>query len=310
MFRALDRKTGSVVWETQAGPGSGQYFFHGDPLITANVVIVGADDAARVGNVHAFDKSTGRERWRFPAGHGVNSAIVGWGRRAYAATLQGELVSLDVESGEARWRLPLKVPTWERTAAVAGHVFAGTVDGSLYALNADTGKEEWRVSLGAPVTTSIDASESAVYVGTANGTVYRINSQSGAVLSSRKLDDQLRPRSSLVRTKDSLLVLLTDEGADVRALVSVDPNLDKVRWRQTATTHWDTSRVFVWGELALIGAPSGEVVAYCAADGSRVWSRSVAGSIRAIGGSEDTLYVGVRQGSLYALRASKACNLK
>ena len=191
------------------------------------MVIVGADDAARVGNVHAFDKSTGRERWRFPAGHGVNSAIVGWGRRAYAATLQGELVSLDVESGEARWRLPLKVPTWESTAAVAGHVFAGTVDGSLYALNADTGKEEWRVSLGAPVTTSIDASESAVYVGAANGTIYRINPQSGAVQSSRKLDDQLRPRSSLVPTKNSLLVLLADAGADDRALVSVDPNLDK-----------------------------------------------------------------------------------
>ena len=92
--------------------------------------------------------------------------------------------------------------------------------------------------------------------------------------------------------------------------MSVDPNLDKVHWRQTATTRWDTSRVFVWGDLAVVGAPSGEVVAYCAADGSRVWSQSVAGSIRAIGGSEDTLYVGVRQGSLYALRPPKACDVK
>ena len=276
------------------------YFFHGDPLITADVVVVGADGAN--GNVHAFDRSTGKQRWKYAAGRGVSAAISGLGRHAYAASLEGQLLCFDVDSGALRWTFPLKLPGWEGPATAADRVFAGAADGSLSALNAETGREEWRVNIGVPITTSVSASATDLYVGAADGAVYRVESRSGAVLSSRKLDVNLKPRGSLVRTGDSLLVLLIDEAAKYRALVSVDRALDRVHWRLNASNSWSTSRVFLWGDMVVLGTPSGEVVAYCRDDGVKAWSCTVSGTIRVIGGSEDTLYVGTTEGTLSAVR--------
>lgn len=310
IFRALDRRTGELRWATKVGPDGVQYFFHGDPLVTADAVVIGADTAA-VGGIHAFDRATGQQRWKVAVDFGVNGPLAGLGRRAYAYTpKQGEIVSLDVDSGEVRWRQPLKVPGFEGPGAAANRVFAGAADGSLHALNADTGREEWRISLAAPITTSVSADETAVYVGTGAGTVYRVDPRSGAILGSQRVDEKLSPRSVPVRTNDSLLVLLTDEGADYRALVSLDLELEKVRWRQAAAKTWSTSRAFVWNDMVVLGTSSGELLAYCTTDGRPAWSHAVRGSVRSIGGSEDALYVSTREGTLYALAPVRACDAK
>lgn len=300
MFRALDRTTGRVLWATPAGPGSDQYFFHGDPLITPDLVIAGGD-AVSGGNVHGFERSTGRKRWTFPAGRGVTGPIAGAGGRAYAATPDA-LVSLDIDTGTRRWSRALKIPGFEGPAAGANGVFAGTVDGFLHALNAETGEQQWRMPLGAAATTSVCLTDAAVYVGAEDGTLYRIDPRNGAVLGSMKLDEKLKPRSVPIVTNDAVLVLLTDEAVDYRALVALDLKLERVRWRLAAPKSWSTSRAFVWNNVVILGTSSGDVVAYSTADASMVWSRSVAGFVRAIGGSGDTLYVSTREGSLYAFR--------
>jgi len=300
MFRALDAKTGGVLWATPAGSGPEQYFFHGDPLITSDLVVAGGDAAAG-GHVHGFDRHSGTMRWKFPAGHGVTGPIAGLGRRAYAAT-PDSLVSLDIDTGTRRWSRAIKVPGFEGPAAAANRVFAGTLDGFVYGLNAETGQDEWRTSLGAPVTTSVTVDDAQVYVGAENGMLYRVDSRNGAVLSSLKLDETLRPRSVPVVANDAVLVLLTDEAAEYRALVSMDLKLERIRWRLIAPKAWSTSRVFAWNDAFVVGTTSGEILAYRATDGSIAWSRRVTESIRAIGGSSDTLYVSTSQGSLYAFR--------
>jgi outer membrane protein assembly factor BamB len=288
------------MWATQAGPGTEQYFFHGDPFITSDVIVVGAD-AASGGAIHAFDRSSGRQRWKFPAGRGVFGPIAGSGRSAFAATPDA-LVSIDIDSGALRWSRPILVPGFEGPAASADRIFAGAEDGFLYAVNAETGRDEWRTSLGAPATSSVTATETAVYVGAADGRFYCIDPRTGAVLKSLKLDEKLKPRSVPVVAGDAVLVLLTDEAVDYRALIALDLKLDRIRWRLAALKNWSTTRAFVWNKAVVLGTPSGEVVSYNPADASLVWSRSVTGSVRSIGGTEDTLFVSTRQGRLYALR--------
>jgi outer membrane protein assembly factor BamB len=206
-----------------------------------------------------------------------------------------------------RWEVPLKGPAFEGPA-VSERVVAGTVDGVLYGLTAQTGREEWRRDLGSAVTTTPLASAEDVYVGTADGSLHRIDVRMGSVLASRKLESNLKPSSVPFRTADALLVLLTDQASDYRALVSMDPALKGVRWQVTADKNWSTSRVFVWGEVVVLGTPSGEVLAYCANTGARSWTRSVKGRIRSIGGGADTLLIGTDTGGLYALNAPRTCN--
>jgi outer membrane protein assembly factor BamB len=313
MFRALDRRTGEVRWATKAGPQSIQYFFHGDPLITDTLVVVGADGggaAGVVGKVHAFDRTSGAERWTYPAGSGVRGPMSGDRRSAFAIKADKELVALDLESGAVRWSYPLDVWGWMGPVAGGGRVMAGGRDGSVYALNADTGRVEWRTELGAPVSTDVAATATGLYAGTGDGVMHRLDAARGSVVASLKLDGKLKPRSVPVLAGDSLLVLLTNEGDDYRALVSLDPTLSRIRWRQDAATQWNTSRVFVWGGAAVVGTSAGDVIAYCTSDGAKAWSRTVKGPVRSIGGSADALYVTTSDGNLYALGLVSACNTR
>jgi outer membrane protein assembly factor BamB len=180
----------------------------------------------------------------------------------------------------------------------------------LHALNAKTGREEWRATLGAPASTSVTVSAGDVYVGTAGGSMHRIDARNGTAVRSRKLDPTLTPTSVPVRTASSLLVLLTDQSANYRTLVSLDPSLDSVRWQVSADKNWSTTRVFVWGDVIVLGTATGNIAAYCEKTGILAWSRTVKGPVRAVGGAEDILLVGTQTGDLYALRAPRSCDVK
>lgn len=311
LFRRLDAKTGRVRWETNVRGKAERYFFHGDVFMAPDRIVATSDVDSKTGaeaGVHAFDRDSGRELWKHPAGRGVLGAVVGAGRRVFAYATSGELLALDLDTGKLAWTYPLKAPGWESPAVVGSRVIAGSTDGSVYGLNADTGRIEWRQKLGAAVNTSVRATDSDVYVGTADGTVYRLAPSSGEVRSSLKLDPALKPISAPLLTANAVLVLLADQQADSRAVVALDPGLARVKWRQAAPDSWSTTRVFATQRAVLVGTPSGEVRAYCLADGSAGWSQKVANArVRSIGGTDETLYVSTPQGALYAVRPPQFC---
>ena len=64
---ALDRVTGALVWETEMADWRQNYYGTGAPLVVGNLVISGisgGDDGVR-GFLAAYDRSTGKEAWRF-----------------------------------------------------------------------------------------------------------------------------------------------------------------------------------------------------------------------------------------------------
>jgi len=311
MFRQLDAKTGKVRWETNVRSTAAKYFFHGDVFVAPDRIVASTDVDASSGaeaGVHAFDRDSGRQLWSYPAGRGVLGAVAGAPLRVFVYASSGDLIGLQLDSGKPTWTYALKAPAWESPAVVGLRVFAGSTDGSAYAFDIETGRVEWHQKLGAPVNTSIRATASDVYLGTLDGTVHRLEPRNGELHSSLKIDPVLRPVSAPLLREDAVLVLLADEQANYRALVSLDPALGRVRWRQSATDRWTTSRVFATQRTVLVGTPSGEVTAYCLADGSPAWSYKLASApIRSIGGSDETLYVGTPQGALYAIRPPKAC---
>jgi hypothetical protein len=314
MFRELDAKTGKVRWETNVRGNAPKYFFHGDVFVAADRIIASADVDATAGveaGVHAFDRVSGRQLWMHPTGRGVVGAIVGHGRRVFAYTRDGDLIALDIESGKREWSKALNASAWESPGVGAQHVFAASNDGSLYAFDSETGRVQWQRRLATAISTSIRATASAVYAGTGDGAMHRFEPADGKTLSSLELDPALKPGTAPVITPNAVFVLLVDSGANYRALVSLDPAVERVNWRRAAPDRWSTTRVFATGKTVVLGTPSGEVMAYCAADGSPAWSHKFpVAPIRSIGGSEDTLYVGTQPGTLYAIRPPAACRAR
>jgi eukaryotic-like serine/threonine-protein kinase len=312
MFRRLDSKTGTVRWETNArGNVSAQYFFHGDVFVAPDRIIASADVDPTAGfqaGVHAFDRNSGRQLWMHEAGRGVLGAIVGFDKRVVAYAANGDLVALNVETGKPEWSYPLKAAAWESPGTVGLRVFAGSNDGSVYAFNGDTGQVEWQQHLGAAINTSVRAVESAVYAGTGDGVMHRLATGTGERLSSLKVDPVLKPATAPLVTRDAVIVLLADQGANYRGLVSLDPALGRINWRLTPPDRWSTTRIFATERAVLLGTPSGEVIAYCVADGSSAWSLKLSNApIRAIGGSDEIIFAGTPQGTLYAIRVARSC---
>ena len=56
MIRALDKKTGQVKWDYDIRKDGEQSQFHGDPLITDQLVVIGTDGT--IGYVYAFERAT------------------------------------------------------------------------------------------------------------------------------------------------------------------------------------------------------------------------------------------------------------
>jgi outer membrane protein assembly factor BamB len=311
LFRQLDASTGKVQWETNVRGSAPKYFFHGDVFTAADRIVASADvdpNSGAEAGVHAFDRGSGRQLWRHPAGRGVLGAVVGLGTRVFAYTAAGELIALSLDSGRREWSYDLKGGVWDSPAVVGERVFAGSSGGSVYAFDSATGKIDWQQELGAPISTSIRATESDVYAGTADGVMHRLATRDGRQKSSLKLDPALEPGSAPLVTRDALLVLLTDKQANYRALVSIDPALARVHWRRPAVDSWSTTRVFATSTAVVLGTPSGDVTAYCLSDGAVAWSQKLSTApIRSVGGTDQMLFVGTPQGTLYAVRPPRSC---
>lgn len=286
-------------------------FFPWRHLIAADRIVASSDVDTTTGaeaGVHAFDLGTGRQLWKYAAGRGVLGAVVGSGSRVFAHTATGDLIALNLASGKPEWTYALKAGPWEGPAVQDDRVVAGSNDGSVHAFESQTGRVQWHDKLGAPIATSIAATASEIYAGTADGTIYRLAPSNGDVRASLGADSVLKPASTPVVAKDAVYVLLADKEANYRAVVSLDPALAGVRWRQTAPDRWTTSRVFATPRTVIVGCPSGEVTAYCAANGSLAWSHQLAKApIRSIGGTDERLLVGTPACTLYAIRPPPAC---
>ena len=295
-IRALDKNTGKVKWEYDITKDGDQRQFHGDPLITDELVVIGTDGS--MGHVYAFERSTGKVRWKYRVNErGVASDIVRLGDIIYAVTLGDELLSLDLKSGKPNWTFHggysgQDCLTCSSPAVAGDRVYFGGVDGFAYALNAQSGNLIWKRDLGAKVTTSAAIHGSDLYLGTAKRHLYRLNANSGDVLVDT--ETQAPPVGRLVLADDSLLAFLADD-----IFASFDLDLKKLRWSAEASKQWSSARPYLWHDIVLAGNRR-ELIAFRPSDGARQWSHEFPETIRGIGTSPDVLYVGTLNGPIFA----------
>src|SRR4030095_10788902 len=144
-FYAFDRQTGLKRWSYDIRQDGHQSSFHGNPLITDDLILIGTDGA--MGHVYAFARATGTVVWehavtRTVSGNGgATTDVLRSGANAFVVTIGDELLCLDLRTGRLNWSFQSAFADtqfmWSRRPAVSGdRVFFGGIPGVLYALDA------------------------------------------------------------------------------------------------------------------------------------------------------------------------------
>jgi outer membrane protein assembly factor BamB len=299
-FRALDSRTGEVKWTYDTRQDGDPVEFHGDPLVTKELVVVGSDlrSEGGAGRVYAFERASGIPRWISPAGQGVATDLRVIGGTLFAVSLADELLALDRSSGSLLWSFATGVPNdgyaINSTPAVStDRVFFGGLDGALYALEADTGRLIWKRPLGSRVSTSVLLAGGSLYAGTLDNRLHRLEPSTGEPTAS--LQTVQPPGGRLAAAGSCILAFLGED-----SIACAEPSLERIRWSHAPEGRLSSSRPYVWKDFALVGDGSGKVAALRLSDGTAAWSLVLSGTIRGIGIGKGTLYAGTLKGMVFA----------
>jgi len=297
---ALDRGDGRVRWSHDVKPDGRPTSFHGDPLVTESLIVIGTDGGNQQdhgSHIWAFALDSGAVRWVCAVEDGIVSDIVRAGDRLLAITRADSLLCLDLASGRRLWSFPGRVDGSDfeflyRSPAVAGaRAFFGDAEGKVHALDLVSGRSLWTRPLDAPISTGILAIGDELVLADQHGSVHRLDQTTGAVRANIPVGGTFN--GPPITIGDSLVVL-----AGQRAILCLDLAAARVRW--TRTLALSSSRPYLWRGTVLAGTVKGELFAFRANDGLPLWSGAFVGKIRGIGQDDRVLYLGTQEGMIYA----------
>lgn len=296
-------------WSYDIRKDGKQQSFHGDPLITDDLILIGTDqscDPEGVGHVYAFERSTGTVRWKYRS-TSVPTDIVRLGPNVYFGSFQDRWSAVNLQTGELVWSFStgaanadcaaIKSPVADRS-----HLYLTGLDGNIYSMDAASGRVVWKRKLTAPPSTALALQDKSLFVGTSDNHIYRLKAETGAT--EAELSVEATPVGRLTFTADSLFLFLENRSERSGYVVSVNPDLTKLRWKQKSSPEWASERPTLWRGLIIAGNCRGEASAFRASDGAPQWKLNLKGCIRSIGTSENTVFVGVQEGTVYAYELS------
>jgi outer membrane protein assembly factor BamB len=127
-FLGINWKKPEIAWTFEAPKR--QQPFYASAAVTDTLVIAGSRDK----QVHALDRNTGREVWKFEGRNKFDSSPVIVGERVFAGCTDGNLYVLDVAKGTEINRVELGSPIIGSPAVGDGCLVIGTDDGTIYCL--------------------------------------------------------------------------------------------------------------------------------------------------------------------------------
>jgi outer membrane protein assembly factor BamB len=304
-FYAINKATGQVQWRYDISQDGKQVSFHGDPLVTDDLILIGTDHSCvpdGIGHVYAFERDSGKVRWKYRA-ISVPTDIVQLGSNVYFGSFQDKWSSVNLHTGGLNWSFSTDTTNKDCTAikspvAAENRLYFTGLDGGVYSLNAASGRVMWKRKLAAATSTSLVFRDKTLYVGTADLRIYRLNAETGAIVA--ELAVEAMPVGRLTFDADSLFMFLENRSERAGYIISVDSKLAGVRWKQKSSPGWASERPHLWKGYIVAGNCRGEVAAFRASDGAPQWKLDLKGCIRSIGSSGNTLFIGVQEGTVYA----------
>jgi outer membrane protein assembly factor BamB len=306
-FYAFDKRTGKVRWSYNIHQDGNQTSFHGNPLITDHLVIIGTDKSCAadgIGHIYAFDRATGTVRWKYRTA-GTPTDIARIGATIYAASFTDELVALNLADGGLRWKFATGTPNPDcilppAPVVVGDGVFYVGLNGILHGLDGQSGKLLWKHDLGKRSTTKLSVVGSSLYLGDSANRLFRISAQDGHVQA--ELSVPASPTGRILADDSALYILLEDRDSKGGYLISTDLDLSHLRWTRNTDRSWSSEWPRLWNGLLLVGNCRSQLEAIRISDGAPQWSDTLKGCLRSIGtdGDSEQIFIGVQQGTVYA----------
>lgn len=301
-FAALSIHSGSVRWSYSIHEDDPLRSFHGAALVTDELVVIAADNTFRhagIGFVYAFERGTGRVRWKHRSEAGIPSDVAFDGERVFVSSLADELLCLGVSNGRLLWRYAtgevneaLRATTSPVT--VGGRVLFASLDGTVAALAARDGDALWRRRLPGRVSAGPALYSDGCYVGTSDGVLYKLALATGEVV--REI--QLPARPSGVPAVDERHVYLR-LGEKMLAAIRVD--LSGVAWQHECSGRWWARRPLLAEDVVVVGDSSGTLAGLFTGDGAMMWRAEFPNEdIRSVSAAAGVFYVGTLDGTVYA----------
>lgn len=304
-FYAINKRTGERQWSYDIRQDGKQQSFHGDPLVTSDLILIGTDqscDPEGVGHVYAFERESGKVRWKYRS-TSVPTDIVQLNSNVYFGSFQDSWSSIDLHTGSLKWGFSTgasnndcDVP--KPPVIYKNRVIISGLDGVIYSLDASSGRVSWKRKLAAAPSTALELKDDDIYVGTKDQRIYRLNAETGVVTSELALE--AKPMGRLAFANDSLFMFWENVAERVGYIVSVNSKLTGLRWKQRSSPEWASERPHLWKGSVVAGNCRGEIAAFRTKDGEPQWKLSLKGCIRSIGSSDNMVFAGVQEGTVYA----------
>lgn len=285
-LRALDRSTGAVVWSLSGRPG----------VISAGsgVLVLRQED----GTVLALDPGSGETRWQAATGvRGMLPAAVADGRVVVAG--QG-VVALDTASGRKLWSA--ESPPLTAAPLVAGVLLLlGGEDGTLRCLDAASGAPLWSYAAASSLLAPpVVDDRRRVLLGTGDRRVV-------ALLADKRGRERWRFKvGGDVRSPPAIFEQTALFAAYDAVLYALGRGNGHLAWRAPLPSRPLSGPLLLRG-AALVACQENEIVGFDARTGKRLGSLTTPAPMQTAPVLvDDTLYVGLRDRSLVALRLAAA----
>lgn len=263
-------------WSASVGSGLGKLYRIMPPVIDSDTVYV----VDYKGRVFAFDRETGKRKWRRSLRLNVAAGVGVGGDLVLVASLDGDIVALDDKTGEEQWRTNITSEILATPQTNGEVVVVQTNDGKLLGLEAATGKTLWNYTAQLPILTLRGTATPQVFgpniiTGFANGKLAALSAVDGTPFWERRI---ARPQgqSDIERVVDidgspvisGQTIYATSYNGNLTALT---PRGDIV-WSQQTSSY--SSPVVIDGRV-FITTSEGWVSAFDARTGIPLWENKL-----------------------------------
>ena len=229
------------------------------PALTAETVFVGTQDWY----LHALDRRSGKERWRFLARGPLSAAPAVRHGIVYFGSDDGHIYALDAVDGRLKWKFRTGWRVASTPLVVDEVVYIGSLDTRMYALEAGSGKVKWNLRTGGAIVSSPVLDRGLLHFGSEDGNLYAVDARDGRVAWVCQVGRKIYSSPEL----SAEMVFVGTAGGGLSA---VDRLTGQLTW--TFDTGGDVrDKPILWKGLVIFGSWDRSIRAVNASDGSLAW---------------------------------------